>query len=76
MKIDKNIKKFSSQPNHESKYPEEMIEKLKNWWKIAKYPIFGLVVMFVKITGKKPSLEANICYEEKVLHDLIKNYKS
>jgi hypothetical protein len=33
-------------------------------------------VMFVKITGKKPSLEANNCYEEKVLHDLIKNSKS
>ena len=27
LKIDKNIKKFSSQPNHESRYLEEMMEK-------------------------------------------------
>ena len=55
----------------------------KNWQKIVKYAkkniltaISGLVAMFLKFTGKKPSLEAKNCYEEKILHDLIKNSKS
>ena len=44
-------------------------------WKKCEISHFRSGSDVVKITGKKPSLEANNCYEEKVLHDLIKTPK-